>query len=89
MSRVQAAVLCDQAASSSTPIIFLKEMWTKKEDTKGGKDTPWHKWMDLNWNNSFINRMQIPLLCKKSGAILLVLVGLTGGSPTGSQTKYW
>ena len=34
--------------------------------------------MNLHWNNSFINWMQLPLLCEKSEAILLlVLVGLT------------
>ena len=32
------------------------------------------QWMNLYWNSSFINRMQLPLLCK---AILLLLVGLT------------
>ena len=36
-----------------------------------------------NRNNSFINRMQLPLLCEKSGAILLVLVVLTAGRPAG------
>ena len=35
------------------------------------------QWMNLHWNNSFINRMQLPLLCEKSGAILL---GFTAGS---------
>ena len=30
-------------------------------------------------NNSFINRMQLPLFCKISGAVHLVLVGLTAG----------
>ena len=37
------------------------------------------QWINLNWNNSFINRTRLPLLCEKSGAILLVLVGLTAG----------
>ena len=35
------------------------------------------QWMNLHRNNSFINRMQLFLLCEKSGAILLVLVGLS------------
>ena len=35
--------------------------------------------INLNQNNSFVNRMQSPLLYEKSGAILLVLVGLTAG----------
>ena len=30
-------------------------------------------------NNSFVNQTQIPLLCEKSGAILLVPVGLMTG----------
>ena len=35
--------------------------------------------MNFQRNNSFVNRMQFPLLCEKSGAILLVLVGLMAG----------
>ena len=34
------------------------------------------QWINLNQNNSLINQTQLPLLCEKSGAILLVLVGL-------------
>ena len=37
------------------------------------------QWINLNRNNSFVNQMRLSLLCEKSGAILLVLVGLTGG----------
>ena len=37
------------------------------------------QWMNLHWNNSFVNRMELASLCEKSGAILLVLVGLTTG----------
>ena len=29
------------------------------------------QWMNLHWNNSFENQAQLPLLCEKSGAILL------------------
>ena len=43
------------------------------------------QWMNLHQNDSFVNQTRLPLLCEKSGAILLVLVGLM----TGSQTKYW
>ena len=43
---------------------------------------------NLNRNNSFVNQMQLPLLCEKSEAILLVLVGLTAGRQAGRQTKY-
>ena len=37
--------------------------------------TPWH----LHRNNNFVNWAQLSLLCEKSGAILLVLVGLIAG----------
>ena len=39
------------------------------------------QWMNLLQNNIFINRMRLPLLYEKSGAILLVLVGLVAGRP--------
>ena len=39
------------------------------------------QWTNLHWNNNFLNRMRLPLLREKSGAILLVLVGLKAGSP--------
>ena len=35
--------------------------------------------MNVQWNSSFVNQTRFPLLCEKSGAILLVLVGLTAG----------
>ena len=41
------------------------------------------QWINLNQNNSFIDRTRLPLLCEKSGAILLVLVGLTADRPAG------
>ena len=41
------------------------------------------KWMNLQQNSSFVNRTRFPLLCEKSGAILLVLVGLMAGRPAG------
>ena len=44
------------------------------------------QWMNLHRNNSFINRTQLPLLCEKFGAILLVLVGLMAGSLAGWQS---
>ena len=38
------------------------------------------QWINLHWNSSFINWMQQPpAVCEKSGATLLVLVGLTVG----------
>ena len=45
--------------------------------------------MNLHWNNSFVNQMQLPLLYETSGAIGLVLVGLMAGRLAGSQMKYW
>ena len=42
------------------------------------------QWMNLHWNNSFANWMQLPLLYEKSGVVLLVLVGLMAASPAGT-----
>ena len=56
------------------------------------------QWINLHRNNIFVNWTQLPLLCEKSGAILLVLVGLTAawqaGSPAvrrnnGRFEKFW
>ena len=44
------------------------------------------QWINLNQNNNFVNRTQLLLLCEKSGAILLVLVGLTAGWLAGQQS---
>ena len=41
------------------------------------------QWINLHRNNIFVNRT---LLCEKSGAILLVLVGLTAAWQAGSQS---
>ena len=38
--------------------------------------------MNLQRNSSFVNQTRFPL-CEKSGAILLVLVGLTAGQQAG------
>ena len=35
------------------------------------------QWINLHRNNIFVNWTRLLLLCEKSGAILLVLVGLT------------
>ena len=34
------------------------------------------QWTNLQQNSSFVNRTRFPLLCEKSGAIPLMLVGL-------------
>ena len=56
------------------------------------------QWINLHRNNIFVNWTRLPLLCEKSGAILLVLVGLTAawqaGSPAvrrnkGRFEKFW
>ena len=47
------------------------------------------QWMNLHWNNSFVNRIQLPLLCEKSGAVFLVLMGLTAGRKGQQSDKYW
>ena len=47
-------------------------MRDEKKNTKA-------QWMNLQRNSSFINRTRFPLLCEKSGAILLVLLSLTAG----------
>ena len=39
------------------------------------------QWINLHQNNNFVNRTQLPLLYEKSGAILLVLVGLMADRP--------
>ena len=44
------------------------------------------QWINLHRNNSFINGTRLPLLCEKSGAILLVLVGLTADRQAGRQS---
>ena len=41
------------------------------------------QWINLHRNNIFVNWTRLPLLCKKSGAILLVLVGLMAAWQSG------
>ena len=42
--------------------------------------------MNLHRNNSFVNQTQLPLLCEKSGTILLVVVDLMTDRPGGQQS---
>ena len=48
------------------------------------------QWINLHRNNISVNRTRLPLLCEKSEAILLVLVGLMAawqaGRLAGRQT---
>ena len=77
MSRVQTAVLCDKATSSSTPFAFGKIL----------KKT--HGAMDESLSEQQFRKLDtIPLLCEKSGAIL-VLMGLTADSPAGRLAVVW
>ena len=43
------------------------------------------QWMNLHQNNSFINRIRLPLFCEISGAIHLVLMGLMAGRQAGGR----
>ena len=49
-------------------------------DLKTRKAMP--HWINLNRNNGFVSRTRLPLLCEKSGAIPLVLVGPMAGRQT-------
>ena len=42
------------------------------------------RWINLHQNNIFVDWTRLPLLCEKSEAILLVLVGLTAAWQAGS-----
>ena len=37
------------------------------------------QWINVLWNNSFINPLRSPLLCKQTGAVALVQVRLMAG----------
>ena len=39
------------------------------------------QWINLNQNNSFVNRTRLPLLCEKSGAIYTPSASGSAGSP--------
>ena len=39
------------------------------------------QWINVLQNNSFINPMQLPLLCEKTRAIAIVELSLTSGRP--------
>ena len=55
------------------------------------------QWINLHRNNIFVNRTRLPLLRENSGAILLVLVGLTAAWQASRQSdeiredlkKFW
>ena len=37
------------------------------------------QWINVLWNNGFVNLTQLPLLCEKTGAVAIVELGLTAG----------
>ena len=37
------------------------------------------QWINVLWNNSFVNPTQLPLLCRNSRAVVLAEPGLTAG----------
>ena len=39
------------------------------------------QWINVLRNNSFVNLMQLPLLCRNSRAVALAQPGLTASSP--------
>ena len=41
--------------------------------------------MNVLWNNSFVNPMRLPLLCRNSRAVALAELGLTAGWLAGRQ----
>ena len=41
------------------------------------------QWINVLWNNSFVNPLQLPFLCEKTGAVAQVPVGLTTGQQAG------
>ena len=43
------------------------------------------QWVSILQNNSFINPMQLPLLCEKTGAIALAQPGLITGWQSGRR----
>ena len=43
-------------------------------------------WINFLQINSFVNPMQLPLLCEKAGALAIVEPGLTAGRQADRQT---
>ena len=45
------------------------------------------QWINVLWNNSFVNPTDYPLFCKKTGVLAIVGLGLmAGGRPADQQT---
>ena len=43
------------------------------------------QWINILWNNSFVNPTRLPSLCENTGALAIVEPGLMAGRPTGKQ----
>ena len=43
------------------------------------------RWINVFQNNSFVNPLQLSILCEKTGAVALAQPGLTAGRQTGRQ----
>ena len=71
--------------NTSRDFLTLFNGYRKKRKIVKDKRNSMAQWINLHRNNSFLNRTRLPLLCEKSGAILLVLVGLTPGRLAGRQ----
>ena len=41
------------------------------------------QWINVLWNNDFLNPTRLPLLCEKTEALAIVEPGLTGGREAG------
>ena len=41
------------------------------------------QWINVLWNNGFVNPMRLQLLCKKTGVLAIVEQGVTAGWQSG------
>ena len=41
------------------------------------------QWINVLWNNGFVNPMRLPLLCEKTVALAIVELGLMTGQQAG------
>ena len=45
------------------------------------------QWINILWNNGFVNPTRLPLLCEKTGALAIVELGLRAGREAVRQTN--
>ena len=60
-------------------LALLKEILKNKEGLQRTKGITMVQWTNINWNNRFINPPSLPPLCEVSGALYLMILGLTAG----------